>query len=681
MLFLLAVPLGLVLLRGVEWFLGRALALSVPERLLIAFYGAGMLLFVVASVPLAAFGLLTVVVLFAAGIVFFAVISLRARGTNITAALNFVRSLPGAVLLLGSLGLLVVELWGALVSLPNGVDGTVYALFVNVVLRNHEIVWTLAPYARSGIIYPQGAPVWMAVPVLLYGWPIVAAPVVLPPLFLSLTPAAGYALGHRLSPITHLPRTWSGLTFAAFFGLVASWPRLYVAGSYDFIFALPAFLVALGLVTAFAGSTERPWREVAVLGALLGGLSALSLAVGTALLLLLAALWLASAVGAGRRALASAAVRFVTVVGIAMAFVARGVIGVVVWFGYPGHVLTQTGSPPYSPIVSGNTYSGWGTQLDPFVPWKPKISPFPPTFLVLEALLIAGLFLALLVLVARPSWLTTRLPYALVRWVLVGTSTLFLETALLLAIGSLNGSVSGIQSISNVWETSFLLFMFYSLIGLLPIVVAVHQFTSARGHDARTVPEARAGPPATPRPSIAGARARHLDWKVVGALVIVGVPLLTGAACTVAYVPSYAHSSIVAEANSTSSDLAGLQWAGSHLPSCSDVLVAPGSAAQFLPEFAVAHLIFPVFPSPTNLSYHHLYDDFVNGTYTAADRAALRELNVTEVFVTGQTTNAYPAFRTAQFLSSSDFTVLFAEGDALIVEFVPGVTGSGCAPG
>ncbi len=47
------------------------------------------------------------------------------------------------------------------------------------------------------MIYPLGTTVWMTVPVLLFAWPIVSAPVHLPPLFLALSVPAAYSWGGR----------------------------------------------------------------------------------------------------------------------------------------------------------------------------------------------------------------------------------------------------------------------------------------------------------------------------------------------------------------------------------------------------------------------------------------------------------------------------------------------------
>jgi hypothetical protein len=668
-LFLVTLPLGGLLLRGVERALGRRLPVSVPERLLLAFFASGALLFVVASIPLGLFSAVTLLVLLGAGGVGYGWAAARDSGAGLRSTLRFLRSPSGVALALGSLGLLALEVVGGQVLLPNGVDGTVYSLFVNVLLLHHGVTSTLTPYATTGILYPQGAPVWMAVPVLLFDWPIVAAPVDLPPLFLSFTAVAGFCLGERLRSRLGLRTPWAGVLFAAFFGLLASWPRFYVAGSYDFIFALPMFLVSLGLLASYTEQGHRPWSEVLAVGALLGALSAISVAIGTSLLLLLVVYVAVATWQQPGRSWRAELARVGSIALVTLAFLARSFVGLAVWFDYPGHVLTHTGSPPYAPLATTVIYSGWATQLDPFLPWKPKISPIPLLYLVVETLLIAGIIVVALSL----SRSTRRLGLSKLErfsvWLITGIAALAVEIAVFLAAVSADPSVSGIQAFTNVWESSFLLFILYSLVAIAPLVVGLGRLVAdrAEGDPAPRRTSPRANPP---RRAVPGA-----VW-----VALVVVPLAVGAAGTVAYAPAYLHQTIAAEANGTTADLVALEWAGSHLPACSQVLVAPGSAAQFLPEFAHIHMVFPVYPSPTNRSYNYLVSNLTAGIYNDGTRIALMQLGITEVFVTGATTNSYAPFQSGPLRASGNFSLVFSEGDATILEFLPVVGSSGCAP-
>lgn len=673
-LFLVMLPLGSVLLQLGEWLAGRQLPLLVTERILLSFFASGGLLFLCASIPLPVYGLPLVVGLLGFGAAVFAVLAWRDRARSLRSTFAALRSWPLLAVALGSLGLLALEVSSGSLLLPNGVDGAVHSLFVNLILRNHTIPTDLQPFSSDGVIYPLGAPVWMTLPVVLFGWPIVSSPILLPALFASLSVVAGFSLGSRLFGESHSGIPWMGLLFAAFFGGLASWPRLYVGGSYDFIFALPLFVGTLGLLRGWVLEGSPSWRTTGTLGIFLGCVTALSAAVGVALVLLLGA-WILAFQRSAARALGPKMVHLLMAVGVAALFVIRSIAGVVVWYNYPGHVLTPVGAAPYRPLINSSFYNGWVGQLDPFVPYKAKISPIPLLSVELEILLAVGIALSLWLLVRPRSMLSQYLSADVVRWVLVSTVTLFAETAALLALGSWNGSASGIQSVTNLWETSILLFFFYQLFALLPLVISVNLLRQRpqRPHDATVLPL----PPRSlsPHPSF--------SQKPIGrtvAVIVLLVALGTGGGATIGAVPGYLHSYLLTQANGTAADVAALEWTSAHLPGCSRVLVAPGSAAQFLPEYTVATVIFPAFPTPANLSYTTLYLNLSAGIYSNTTRADLVELGVTEVFATGQTTNTFLPFIVALLERSSDFALLFAQGDATILSFLPGVMSSGCAP-
>jgi hypothetical protein len=162
---------------------------------------------------------------------------------------------------------------------------------------------------------------------------------------------------------------------------------------------------------------------------------------------------------------------------------------------------------------------------------------------------------------------------------------------------------------------------------------------------------------------------------VVVALLI---PLASGFGVTAFVVPGYISNHIHQLANVTSSDLSALTWVGSHLPDCSRVLVAPGSVGQYLPEYAAVSIIYPVFPAPENLSYTLVVQDLDAGNYSQTTRQLMLELEVTEVFVSGQNSVTYPPFRAAPLLASPDFEPLETVGDVTILEFVPGASAATC---
>ncbi|MFZ3356879.1 MAG: hypothetical protein WA549_09055 [Thermoplasmata archaeon] len=686
-LFLLALPLGSLLLEAAERWIGRRLDFSVTERVLLSFYATGGFLFILASIPLPLFTVGTVVGLLLVGVAVRTALLIRNRGRDLLPLLRFVQTPVALVLLALAAGLLVLEVISvASLALGNSVDGSVYALFVHLIVRNHTLPWTLQPYAATGVVYPQGAPVWMTLPALAFGWPIVSLPIVVPPLFLALTVPAAFCLGERLGGYPQPRSAWVGLLFAGFFGLVLSWPRLYVGGSFDFLFSLPLFLILLGWLVPLSNGPIRSKREILVFGLLLGATAALSASTGTTILLLLVVFLLffsGNLIGSLRRWGGA----LLAWLGVMAAFLVRSLVGLVVWFDYPGHVWAAVGSPPYASYgfpqpLSSSIVLG---ELDPFVLWKPKLSPFPTLSLTIAILLGAGLVLLILNTVTNSSRLRPYLSRQLTRTILVASVAIFVEESVLLLISGWNATAAGPQSVTNFDEISILLFTCFELAALVPLLYVLNYLTQGAPDSAAPATARPAPPPVeVPRPArrrrIGTALLPENSVAVAFAVALLVVPLALGLGYTVSEVPSYIHDHIEALANVTAGDLAVLEWAGAHLPACSRVLVAPGSVAQYLPEYAEVQMVFPVFPPTVNLSYYAAVDNLIQGVYLNSTRSDLLSIGVTTIFVAGRSSAAYPPFQLAPLLSSSDFTLLVEQQDAAIWAFQPGIVASGCPP-
>ncbi len=671
-------PLGAILLRGGERLFRRRFGLAAPERALLAFYASGAFLFVLASVPIAFYGLPLVSGAILVGAIGYAVLSVQEGGKGLRFALNFARTVPGTLLALLTLGLLAVEVYGtAPLTLPNMLDGSLHSLFVNLLLSNHTLPWTARPYAPVGVTYPQGAPVWMSLPVLLFGWPIYSAPLDIPPLFLALPVVASFCLGQRLSHGFRLmSAAWVGTLFAAFFALIATWPRLAIGGSFDFAFGFPLFILALGWLIPLAQSPVPSHAGVLAFGVVVGIECSLSLMLGMTLLVLLAwtILLLSSPEGPSTR---TWILRWLAVVGISAGFLVRSLIGIVVWFDYPGHVLVPAGSRPYPPsgIAQPLTARILNGELNPFVLFKPKLSPIPWFSLELMILTAAGLVVLLLAIAGRRGRLRNYLPEPMSRWIIVGTTAAFTLVLAILLADAFSLSVSGVGSVTDYEEASDVLFFFYELIALVPLIVAA-AFLADRGSAMRPrrleaqIPVRR---PVDPR---------RWPGVVIVALValVILIPVGSGLATTAVVVPGYITDHIEQLANVTPQDLVALKWAGANLPECSRVLVAPGSVGQYLPEFARLVVIYPAFPDPANLSYYIVNEDLVAGEFTNTTAALMLELGVTEVLVSGQNSVSYPPFQLAPLLASPDLRVLEKSGDVTILEFLPGATGAECVP-
>jgi hypothetical protein len=244
----------------------------------------------------------------------------------------------------------------------------------------------------------------------------------------------------------------------------------------------------------------------------------------------------------------------------------------------------------------------------------------------------------------------------------------------------LNPSASGVQSVVNIEESSILLFTFYQLIALLP-VIAAFGYLRIRAIDRRGAGSPRGNPPdsvATPRrhPLTKSTRSALATGLAIALLV---VPLGSGVVSTAVEVPAFIQSHIQELANVTDGDIAALEWSGSHLPSCSQVLVAPGSVGQYLPEYAHVGVVYPAFPTPVNFSYQLVVHDLQVGNFTNRTSTDLLQLAVTEVFVSGQTSVSYLPFLLPPLVGSPEFITLFSSQDAAVLEFLPGSSATHCS--
>jgi hypothetical protein len=674
-------PLGLALLRAGERLFRRSVPLSVPERLLVSLLASGTLLFVVASLPLGIYGGATVGGLLVVGGIASAVRWYLDRGATLRVGLRWLQSSSGLLLTALFVILLGVEVAGAgTAPYPNTYDGSFQLLFAHLTLLHGSVPWTLAPYSATGVAYPQAAAVWLTLPVLVLGWPLLSAPVALPLLFLSLGVPAAYSWGERAGGPGSPVGMRTGLVFAGFFGLVASWPRLFIGGSYDFVIALPFFLVALGGLRAFVVDSAHDWRLTLAFGVFVGSIAGISAALGETLLLLIVAFSLAF-LPRSLRTLARWAPRFLAVCAFAVAFAVRSIAAVATWWSYPQHVLSPAGAPPYA-TQAGLPGASWSLLLgdiDPFTPFKVKLSPLPSLSLLLAVLLVAGVVLLVLDLLASRTGISVPIPRGLSPPLAVATVVALLWTVLLRVTSASSVGLGVLDDLASLYEASFVLFLLYSVIALLPLLAAV-EILGSRFVGSATPRDRSDGAPAssiarTARPPTSRAPGRLVLALAIGVLV---VPIGLGGVVTATEVPGYLGSHLHDYANVTAGDTAALDWAGGHLPSCSRVLAAPGSAAMFLPLFAEVQLDFPMMPVPVNLSYVAAVQNLTIGVFSTATAGDLLELGITVVFVTAANSASYPAFPPSVFTPTAGFQPLFSSGDATLFGFGPGEARIGC---
>ena len=654
-MYVAVAPLGHGLTRALE----RARLLPVRptmlERCVLALFLGGAALYVLAYVPPGLYSSGGIAALLLLGAVATAVDLWRHRDLVRARLLPVASELAAPIAI--ALAFLTGYLWlRAPVDFANTFDGSVQADFMSVLLRTGHAAGNLAPFAPGiGVIYPQGTSSWLALPTVLYGWPIPASPVWTVPLFLAAGIVAAAAWVERLGQGDQgRARLWAAAG-AGFFAVLATWPRLLIFGSYDFALGLPLLFV-LTSWSRFQVTEGRPGRGFIGIGLVLAVGASLSVAVAefAGVLIVLGALWPRR----GVRPLPRLA-RAAGAIAIGLLGVLPSLLGMARWWGYPSHVRTVLGAGgPYIPVGPGA--SGLGTvlaDLDPFVPLGPKLAPGPILWAVLAALLVGGLLLCLTQ--GRPA-LRLSPPLGLGGYLVAAVQLAAvgaLWTGLLLVPWS--GPLAAVGALSSLPETSLLFFVGLELVALAPILWLI---------DLARMPGAPPPPPSATRPG------RPLPsgaaWAAVALVVVI---YGAGAGGSIVELPGYVATLDHSLANVTAADQAALRWAGSHLTERDRVLVAPGSAAQYLVAYAPVPLLYPMNPPPADRQYWSTIQALQAGTLNASVLGGLAGLQVSVVFVTGASTVLYPPIDPAPLLADpAQFPVLFHSGDAYLFGFDAG---------
>jgi len=670
LLFLAAVsavigePIRSLLARRASWLAG----VDPVERAVVDLYLGGALVYAVAAVPL---GLFVPGALVAAALIPWAV--RLALGPSMTssagATFRSVRATARrASYAAPALGFLVVLALEVLAADPaptgNTYDSSLYSLYTSLLLLHHTLPTSLAPVASIGVAFPQGPTAWFAFGQQLLGVPGVRTSLLVTPLFQALAVPAGFALGRRW---------WgtppAGAAVAIVLALLAPFPREIVTGSNDLVLSLPLVL----LLGAFARgwSEERPpgWADALTFGGLAGYAAALN-PVGPEWLFLV--VLVTALLAAPRLAGAPAAWlgRYAASVAVGMVFVSPSLYVLAEGHASPGFV--PGGATPAVGAPFGTSTAQFLGGIDPFLfrPSDTWLSPFPVLRAELAILIALGGFLLVL---GAWGWLPTGRPFG--RFVLsAGVVAGLILGAFVLARAQVPG-FTDLVYLSSATETSVYLFVTYSVVASVPLIVLGERYD-------------RAPPPADRE------RAPHRRWSLGtdpgprgSVAVALGLALvLPGVGVTVAALPAQLGSVYAQYSNVTSDDIAMMEFAAGALPDGSRVLVAPGSAAEFLPVYDPhVVLLYPMVSNFRNInaSYELVVQELTNGTLDPAGSAALGALGVRYVAVTGPSSTLFRAFNPVPLatLAAEDggdpWSVAYHSGDAWLFHDGPGATASG----
>jgi hypothetical protein len=628
------------------------------ERGLVDVYLAGAAFFILAAVPLPLFYPATPAVLLPAG-----ALGLLAwlvwersghRGSCNPGVEWSIFRAPWVWLLLGASALLfgieVVSAAGA--ATGNTYDSSLYTTYVGLFEGGHTLPQSFQPVASGWIVYPQGTTVWLASAQSLFGLPPARTALLVTPLFLTLAPLAAYVWGRRW--LGSIP---AGVAVGLVFALVGSWTRVLVSGSNDFVFAFPLILVLWAWIPRCTTLGAGSWRDALGFGFLLGYSAALN-PVGAEVTFLVLPLVALLALKSWRARLGLWAANWTTALAVAVALVVPSLAGIV-----RGSSSATSIVPGGGPGISSGVFSG---LVDPFLfrPTDVWLSPFPLLRAELALLLVAGAAILLV--------LPGQLRY---RWEGARAGTAAIAVVLGVALASQLAPISGyapfswLGRVTNVSELSVLLFGVYAFVAAVPVasfleLVARERVPVSPAAAADPGPSPTPAGSGRPRPSAAAA------WSTPFALALCITLIVPGVVITTTDLPSYESTLYQQFGNVTAGDFDLLSWAGAHLPARSAVLVAPGSAAEFLPGYLpTVTLLYPMGVAVNESAYGTLLIELEQGRLDAQGQNALRGLHVGYIAVTQQNNVLWRPFSPSPLLQQSAmFPLRFHEGDAYVFQ-------------
>ena len=539
----------------------------------------------------------------------------------------------------------------------NTYDASLYSIYSALALSQHSLPFNLSPIVSYLNPYPQGSTGVFATAAGLANLPPPRISLLVTPLFFALAPLGGFVWGRRW-----LASAPAGAAFAVSLALVGTWTRYLAAGSNDFILAFPLVLLLLGWVTRWTEAPPIGLPDTLAFGGI-AGIAATLNPVGSEWLLLLlpVAGLLARPRFAGRPL--TWATRWLVALGTSLVLIMPSLV---IAFG-----LRASGSAVTPQAAGGVAFqlSRFVAGTDPFLfgPGNVLLSPFPALRAELAVLLVVGVVLLLLPrLVGVPRGRIQVFGRLLFSGFLVAVVGL-----LVLSLTGV-GTVATIQRVTSSAELAILLSTVYLGVASFPLALAFARL------DAVSPPPsmATAAPPQRLRVRrIAHRRALAGSvWVSLGVALIILTP---GVAVTATSFPVGMSTLYRTFGNLTEEDFGLLEWASGTLPDGARVLMAPGSAAQFLPGYDPR--IVPVYSmagtaeSP-NGSYRLVINQLFNATLDAQGVQALDILNVQYIAVTQVNTALFPAFSPVPLVASPQATAVYHMGDAWLFAWAPATT-------
>jgi hypothetical protein len=596
-------------------------------------YLGGLILYVIAMIPMGFFSQYTVIGLTAASILISIVIHFRDlnrfRGKEKIKELFRARkgkTYEYLAVFTMFIIFLIINLTSSSAYVFGSVrDESIHSLSVEVILENHQVPLTLQPYLEEGIIYPQASHVIFAFAFYMLNMEVAKVVFYITILFKALSVPGAYFLGKALGS----GRAYSlGLSFV--FAIMSNWPLSIVWGGNPFLVGFPLFLVCLGLFfSMFCFRRKNSFAELIAVGLFFGYLSATIFSY-LQTLIMVAFLVFTYYLVRKHSGMYHTLLEFVVIFGMSLLPLSPFLFRFFAFYPYPGHNI----GIPYD-------FTGWTPQqlyITQALQWAfENLSPY---------VLLRVITILLLVSFAVLLWKTKN--YENVKSVVAFALAIFVAAALLSFISFFLSADFGVIS----WGHQGIILSVSINILIMALYVKLAEFCR----------------------KCKVKRLSKIFSKGYYATILLTITLLSLVTAPFLYYrflvdPEGLRGGYSMFAVTTQNDYDLMMWMKDNLTSNAVVLVHPYDSGLFIPVVSHHRIVFPWGGSSLSSSYQTLVSLLENNTLGTTTYQLMQHWNISHVFV--GTRVVYWVFgnlgwNSELFLGNPNFKLVKNFGDAYL---------------
>ena len=544
------------------------------------------------------------------------------------------------------LGMFLVALCIQVSPLPTFIFGSIHdtslhSLFVQVMLENQGVPATMQPYLQEGIVYPQAAHVFFAYGCLIFGYMPPEAIFHITALFQALIILSAYYIGKSYSSRR------LGLSLAFIFFCVSRWPRLLTWGGNPYVAAFPLQFISLSFIPFLQDShaEDSAWKKnlsLFAIGILLGYLAALHF---TLYIILMATITVSTFVNVLRKRAFYELRNLLIVFAISIIPISPFIYRFVEWYPYPGHNIGLPSDVTIAPWMYLNLLN--------WLLFSEGISPYPPLVIMILGLAV---FSGIIIYRKRRQLATLLNPTKV-------SLCLLLASLILVLLFHLQYVFPPISIITGevVRPTINIFISLCFLVGAFNVILYDTLINYFRKRLTRIILPSKE----VFEKTVAIALTFLILFSIYSPFLYYTITQDTG----------YLVESYGGFAVTTSDDYALMLWMRDNLPKNSAVLVNDYEPGMLIPSISNREAIYPWVLSKDSSNYQKLVEMILNGTMSPAVYDAMKQLDITHVYVGADYSYKWEKNRKWDplvFLSNPNFDLIKKVGAAYLFEVLYG---------